>query len=314
MTLTKLAESSHWEDFVAGVDPTGVNTFNNALENGKENEMKHQGWGNLGGFIGGGLIGTLAPAAGMFAAAKGAKAFNPGLADEFGIMAKGTMDALNPAALARYGRSLPELIKFKNQGGDILTDAKKLNNLKSKGPSALNDLDIQEGKRIVKELPKKQEALNKTEDELSKRYFKGKTVAEGGNRAFTAITTAGAGALSGGMGALSANAQYNTGQRVRDMQEKEANLPSSGLTKLAARQQKVTTSFEVTADEDQVAAFASLLKNIQALSNVGATRTIELEIDGDGAANFRFKADGREIKGESTEGQSVTSNGLTFKY
>ena len=84
-------DTSYLRDFVGGVDPTGVMTFNNSLRNEK-NHGKHKLFGNMGGFAGGAAIGAAMPAALGYAASKALKVKNPGLAKDFSNMARGSAD------------------------------------------------------------------------------------------------------------------------------------------------------------------------------------------------------------------------------
>lgn len=230
--LAKLADTNMAQDFLAGVDPSGTRVFGNAMKN-EEDPNKHRLATSAGGFTGGALIGTLAPAALMGATAKGMKRFNPSLAEEFDVMAKGTIDALNPAALTRHVKAIKPLTDFKNKGGLFLDETKKLSNLTddlSTG-KAPDPERLREGAQIAQGARARQKELQDVEENLSKQFYKGKPVSEGGSRTFTALSTAGAGGLSGIMGAASANAQYNTGSKVKKMNEKEKTPGVAGLAK-----------------------------------------------------------------------------------
>lgn len=50
----------------------------------------------------------------------------------------------------------------------------------------------------------------------------------------------------------------------------------------------ITASLLVSGPEDQIAAFANFCRHLQMLSSVGASRTLQIDVDGDGAAALRF--------------------------
>lgn len=50
----------------------------------------------------------------------------------------------------------------------------------------------------------------------------------------------------------------------------------------------VTAELLVTGPEDQIAAFANLCRVLQHLCSVGSSRTVQIDVDGDGAGSLRF--------------------------
>lgn len=62
----------------------------------------------------------------------------------------------------------------------------------------------------------------------------------------------------------------------------------SGQATTLAAAETTTLSVEVSGPPEQVARFAQLCKTIQALCAVGASRTVQIDVDGDGNASLHF--------------------------
>lgn len=54
--------------------------------------------------------------------------------------------------------------------------------------------------------------------------------------------------------------------------------------------------FTVTGFEEELKEFYYLLRTIQTLCNIGASRNINIKVDGDGSANLSFFIDKKRIK------------------
>lgn len=117
--------TSYMQDFVAGVEPTGVQTFRNSLKN-EDNHTKHKAAGNIGGFVGGALAGAAIPAglAGLGALALRKK--NPIFAKDLTSMAKGSLEAFNPRKLVRYGKSMGAVSDYRRQASNLLKDTESI--------------------------------------------------------------------------------------------------------------------------------------------------------------------------------------------
>jgi hypothetical protein len=50
----------------------------------------------------------------------------------------------------------------------------------------------------------------------------------------------------------------------------------------------ITAQLLVSGPEDQIAAFANMCRTIQYLCSVGSSRTVQIDVDGDGAGSLRF--------------------------
>ncbi|MDD4402795.1 MAG: hypothetical protein PHI24_13315, partial [Desulfitobacteriaceae bacterium] len=75
-------------------------TFRNALEN-KENHSAHKAMGDVGGFVGGSLLGVLSSAGASKAVATALRKKSPALAKDFDNSAVGSLEALNPKKLKK---------------------------------------------------------------------------------------------------------------------------------------------------------------------------------------------------------------------
>lgn len=77
-----------------------------------------------------------------------------------------------------------------------------------------------------------------------------------------------------------------------------------GIRKAA---EPVKAAFAVTGPPDQIAAFAGLCQMIQWLCGVGASRTVQIDVDGDGAGALRFDLAGMDLPAvdESQVGDDV---------
>lgn len=227
--LANSGDSTITQDFLGGLDPTGVKTFNNATQN-EENHKRHQLVGNAGGFASGALIGSLVPAGLMGATSKAVGSKNPVLAKEFSNMAKGSVEALNPAKMKKYFGSLKDLSKYKRKGSEVIRDSNALGEMAEKpGRMIVNPRNMREAKSSAKRLQGNQNELKTLGGQISQKYFDGQTVGDGGSRAFSAISTAGSAAIGGATSATAANMQYNQGRNVRERLD-EAN----DLTKAAS--------------------------------------------------------------------------------
>lgn len=231
--LRKIAnDSSYLADFAAGVEPTGIFTFRNALEN-KENHTVHKIMGDVGGFVGGSLLGVLSSAGASKAVAAALRKKSPALAKDFDNSAVGSLEALNPKKLKNYLQAFPELAKYKVEAGKVLADVKHMSKDVDKAKAILADLrDISDSSSLEKRLEslgpefkssvlrsrnlrRQLDNLQETEARISSKYFDGASVTEGTEKALSATVGALAGVGGGALNALSAHTQYDTGRATR---------------------------------------------------------------------------------------------------
>lgn len=209
----KAEDSSYLKDFISGVEPTGVYTFENATKN-KKNHGKHKAVGDVGGFLGGYALSTLSTAAGMGALGLGAKKLKPDMASSLMRGAKNSLEALRPKKLHETMKKLPEASsisrdtgKIFNKADDIVDKAK----VKSKAKT-LNPQDITDKAEEAVNLMKRRKAY-KGKHGTSPEYDFAKGV--------TALGGVAVGTLGGGLNALSAHTQYNAGKNLADKQKKK---------------------------------------------------------------------------------------------
>lgn len=243
----KEKESTLSQDFIAGIDPTGVSTFRNAMKNEK-NHAVHKAVGNTGGFIGGALMGAAVPAALTGAVSLAMRKKNPEFAKEMATMAKGSLDAYNPRRMKKYFGAMKELPAIKGAGKAMASTAKSVIDDTEKiiarvsdtkrGTSRVKVRPINELKREIQSIFDKYNSLRNAEnhfDDISKRmskqYFDGRSVDEGLSRSMSAMTALGMAGLTGVLNASSANLQYNTALKEKKNMAKTASEEKTIVTK-----------------------------------------------------------------------------------
>lgn len=112
-------------DFAAGIDPTGTSTFRLASKY-KGGHGKHQAAGDVGGFVGGTALGAILPAAMIGATGLVLKKKLPKLSGEFMQAAKGSLDVVNPRAMVRHFKSVPDIIKYKTEAFKMMGRGRRL--------------------------------------------------------------------------------------------------------------------------------------------------------------------------------------------
>jgi len=188
------------QDFAAGIDPTGVATFNAASKN-TANHRRHRALGVAGGFIGGSALGVAIPAAVYAGASIALKKKMPKLSGTFSTASKDTIKALNPFHLYKSVKAVPHATEYLG----ALSKASKT-------------LESSAGKIIH---PKSGDILNAQKamaaGDKVKNIFKGKGAAEGSNMALTGLLGAAGGLGSGVLNASSAYSQYNAALKKRGL-------------------------------------------------------------------------------------------------
>jgi len=232
--IKKAKDSSYIGDFAAGIDPTGVNTFNNSLKNEK-NHGAHKLVGNAGGFIGGASISAALAIGGTKGIGKGLQKWTKHKSFGKLLDRAGTdqMAIFQPKKAKKILSRVPEAIQQvkKEQGlvGAAQKDYKILKSEASKLPGSLKknpigtiDTNIGNAKKMKGDLKDGVSAI-KTGIEYE--------AAHGENAARTmmrgaAIVGVGSGALLGGtLNATSAQAQYSSGQSHKRQLKKQAAGP-----------------------------------------------------------------------------------------
>lgn len=221
-SIEKIAkESTYFEDFVAGVDPSGTRTFNNAFEN-KKNHKKHKAVGNIGGFVGGALSGVAIPAGLTAAGALALKKSNPDASKALMITAKGTMDALNPKKMVNYVKATPGIMKLQGDATKVTNGIGNISGSLDKIKSGnFNPSDLKSMVSSAKDALQSSSKLKSESAKIADKYFDGMSFGEGATRATTALTTLGTAALGGLTNATSANMQYNTSLKAKKRLDKE---------------------------------------------------------------------------------------------
>lgn len=215
MNLTQLGfhkyakDSSLLSDFIGGIDPTGVKTFNNATNNQK-NHALHRNVGVAGGFIGGAAISTALGAAGTYGMSRLLK--NKPIGEYLLQGAKDQMSLFNPMKTFKTLKATPAAL-------ETLTTGNALNK------RALGHLDDP----LRGAADKGMQALSKEYVDKAKNFdLKYKEDADAvGARGLAMVGGLAAGGLGGGLNALSAHVQYNAGRKAGE-KERLATKPGLG--------------------------------------------------------------------------------------
>lgn len=199
-------QSSYLDDFIAGMEPTGVYTFEYGMDNEGESNSEylgHQTAGTAGGFLGGAALSTALTGLGMLGLGKGlgAAGASKGLAKGMQTGGKDALKLFNPKAAYRSIKQAPEAARlFERRKGlvsDLSDAATNFNLSKLHGPSSIKSV------------------MDDSADFYS-RY--GKTP-ENAFRESAGVMGGGvAGILGGGLSGLSSLTQYEAGRGTRDNQ------------------------------------------------------------------------------------------------
>jgi hypothetical protein len=217
---SKSGDSTILGDFVAGVDPTGVQTFKNATNN-KKNHLMHQAVGNVGGFLGGAAIST-----GL--AATGALTLGWGLGKKFPVLGKTLRDAgktqfsiFNPASTWQTVKRVPQAINIASRQGAIFKDVTNAYS-KSQGGQIVNNI-------VGKSNPKSQfqNAKKVMDDALNYKKKYGEDPVNTVEKGVALIGGVTSGVLGGGLNALSSQMQYSSALK-RKKQGLSAATPVNG--------------------------------------------------------------------------------------
>ena len=196
------------KDFAAGIDPTGTSTFRLASKY-KKGHGGHRAMGDLGGFIGGTAIGALLPAAVIGGTALALKRKMPGMSKEFFSAMRGSADVVNPVRMWKHIKSIPEIIKYKQQAFKVLNQSKSLGRSAKMYQKNPFKKGMEGQMRRAKGFQKEQDLFDKMEINLGNKYYGGKPPSEGISRTMTALTTVPAALATGGLNMSSAHMQYN---------------------------------------------------------------------------------------------------------
>lgn len=224
------------KDFLGGIDPTGVKTFQFASRREKGHGPRRAA-AVAGGVVGGTAIGALLPAALMAGTSLVMKARGKGaLAKSFMTSAKGSFDVVNPLRMVKHVKSIKPALKYQAAGEEALTAGQRvMKNVKSDPLTWLKNTMTGGTKggsvggmgKDVNTLRKATKEMDTLGANLSKKYYGGADPMTGGMRTMTALTTVpaavGTGMLSGSSSAL----QYNAALREKEKKKNE-NLQNLG--------------------------------------------------------------------------------------
>lgn len=213
----KPKDSSYVKDFLYGVDPTGVRTFNTGLKN-KRNHGIHRFAGTVGGTMGGAAITTGASALGAMGLGKIVGMKNKALGDMIYRGGKNILGLFNPSKVKRTFKALPEATNIMNNKIKLMNKANTLADKTSKA-NVVNQYT--KNKQFVKGLANQRDSLGAAEKAFIKTnkvspdelYERGLGMAAG---------SAGA-ALGGGISGYTAYSQYGAGRNVRGMIDNKKN-------------------------------------------------------------------------------------------
>jgi len=197
-------ETNFLQDFGAGIDPTGVITFNNATNN-KKGHAKHKAAGNVGGFLGGFVISTGLSAAGLAGVAKAVKGRAPELSSYLRQGAKDSLQVLNPRAAIKSLKKIKRATKLVDDTTNLVTTSEKsYGKYKSTGKRDPGFIE-----KFVEDAPElqnaRQEFIKDTGGSPERSLSKGIGIV-GGLRS---------GVLGGSLNSLSAHTQYNAALKLK---------------------------------------------------------------------------------------------------
>lgn len=211
-------------DIAAGIDPTGTSTFRLASKYKKGHTM-HRTLGDIGGFVGGSILGAALPAAAIGGTALALRGRSPRLAKEFGTAMKGSLDVLNPKALVRHFKSIPAILGYKREAMKMMRRGRRVGR-QAAGFERMTQA-VRSGSRIPntarekrrllqfaergKRFGAQQEAVQKMEQDISRRFYGGRPIEIG--RTMTALTTIPAALTTGALNLSSAHMQYGEARK-----------------------------------------------------------------------------------------------------
>ncbi len=189
------------QDFAAGIDPTGVATFNAASKN-TANHKRHRALGVAGGFVGGTALGVAIPAAVYAGASIALKKKIPHLSGTFRTASKDTIKALNPFHFYKSLKATPHAARY-------LGGLSKTPGMAKKYMSGdLNSLSKKDLGQAVNTL---------ASGERVRKIFKGKDPSASSQTALTGLLGVAGGLGSGVLNASSAYSQYNAALKKRGL-------------------------------------------------------------------------------------------------
>lgn len=222
-----MADSTMTQDFLAGIDPTGVVTFRNATKNEKDHG-KHKLVGNIGGFLGGYVLSTGLGAAGMAATALAIKKKAPALSEYLGQGAKDSLKAINPFSAVKSLKNIKKSTQIVDDTTKYISKADKAYK-NSMMPGHVPDTKMLSNDfKGVSDLQKSRVDFGKATGLSPER-----NLSEG----IGIVGGIASGVLGGGLNALSAETQYNTALALKEKNNKEkASLKkkASFFTKVGA--------------------------------------------------------------------------------
>jgi hypothetical protein len=185
------------KDFVAGVEPTGVYTFKNAIEN-KKFHTRHKAMGNLGGFIGGSAISAVLGAAGTIGLGKVMAKKHPGISKLITMAGKDQFLFFRPKKAIQTLKKLPAAMGQIKKEQNLVQDVKKVYSTKK----------ITGTKNV-----KTHTDTLKSSEEFTKTH--GEDAAAVARKGAAVLGIGSTAVLGGGLNALSAQSQYSTALKLK---------------------------------------------------------------------------------------------------
>ena len=199
-----MAESTVVKDFIAGIEPTGVMTFRQAMQNKKRHTL-HRAVGDVGGFIGGALVSPAATALPTMAFGKLLSRKSPVLGKTLVTTGKEMLRMYNPKhwkSVIRHGK---EALNVSLRKRDLFQKAEGMVN------KAVENRTFAAPKEVLKmvgDAKKDYIAASKL------RRVTGEDTTALAQRTMGFIAGGASALMGGGVNALSADLQYVTGRSV----------------------------------------------------------------------------------------------------
>jgi hypothetical protein len=189
-------DTSLIKDFMAGVEPTGVYTFENATKNIKSH-TKHKIIGDVGGFVGGSAISAALGALGTIGLGKTLSKKHPVISKLVTMAGKDQFLFFKPRKAIKALKNLPAAMTQISKEQKLVKDIKSA--YKTKSIKAIN---LSEKERVLR-----------SSEEFTKTY--GEDAAGIARKGAAVLGIGGTSVLGGGLNALSAHTQYDTALKLK---------------------------------------------------------------------------------------------------
>lgn len=214
-----MKESTYLKDFAAGAEPTGIYTFRNAYRN-KGKHGRHKTFGNVGGFAGGAILSTGMTAGGLAAGGALLKRTKwGGISRHLVEGAKDSLTLFNPVKTVRVMKAFPKGMGISMRQKKLFENVERTTQRAERYVKGKKKIDIttelpeRSRQALEKEVYKPYKKLEADKIQFRQKHKMDPFVAV--RKGMAVIGGATTGTLGGGLNALSAHAQYDSGVKAR---------------------------------------------------------------------------------------------------